>query len=224
MTRRLYFIAATNRTGSTWLCRMLSSTGTAGCPRELLRHRPIAEQWAESLDKDPHGVKLWHGVLATLWPLVDPAERRRARWVWLVRRDTWRQAVSQYRARSSGVWHVTGGTQQEIPAAHRDVAYDAAAIAAERLRLRRAAQAWRTWFTAHQLRPLLILYEDLAAEPEKTVRRILRHLRLDEPATIDTGGMTILRDEITDAWLDRLRRDGEMQANHGATEGTEKDV
>jgi len=208
MTRRLYFIAATNRTGSTWLCRMLSSTGTAGCPRELLRHRPIAEQWAESLDKDPHGVKLWLPELRTLWPLVDPAERRRARWVWLVRRDTWRQAVSQYRARTSGVWHVTG--RARIPPAHRDVPYDAAAIADVRLRLRRAARAWRTWFRCHAVAPLLILYEDLAAEPEKTVRRILRHLRLDEPPTIDTRGMTILRDEITDAWLDRLRRDGEI--------------
>jgi len=205
MARLLYFICTTNRTGSSWLCAMLRSTGVAGHVGEIVRKRRPEDEWKANLQTDPYGAKLNPPMMRRLWPLVDPIERRLAKFIWLVRRDTWRQAISQYRAMQSRVWHVSDG--EPIPGKHFDVPFDRKAIQETREEFMRQDRLWRRWFADNDIRPLKIEYEGLCAEPRLTVRRVLTHLGLAYKGQIQIETHRVLRDELTEEWVRKLAED-----------------
>jgi len=202
MGRLLYFICTTNRTGSSWLCAMLRSTGVAGRVREIIHKRHPQREWRDDLATNPYGIKLNPAMMRRIWPLVTPEEKQTAKFVWLVRRDSWRQAISQYRAKRSRVWHV--GRGKLIPKDHSAVTFDATRITEIREGFLRQNRLWRQWFEENRVRPLKITYERLYFRPEMHVRRVLGHLGLTCDGPIDTGTHRVLRDAITDEWVRQL--------------------
>jgi len=214
MPRLLYFICTTNRTGSAWLCAMLRSTGVAGHVGEIVHKRRPEDEWKANLQTNPYGVKLNPSMMHRIWPLVDPDERRSAKFIWLVRRDMWRQAISQYRAMQSRVWHVCDG--KSIPEEHFDVPFDRKVLEETREEFLRQDRLWRRWFVDNDIRPLTIEYENLCVEPRLTVRRILTHLGLAYHGRIEIETYRVLQDELTEHWVRKLAEDvggvGEAEA------------
>jgi LPS sulfotransferase NodH len=122
------------------------------------------------------------------------------RFVYLHRADAIRRAVSHYRAIQTDVWWRDGGEPREPTTPHRSLpAFDEI----ERLRLLAARhdRAWRTLFRRIGVRPLELVYEDVCADLEGSVRRVLEHIGIDSSAVTQLPAPRLTRQ--ADEWTDR---------------------
>jgi len=220
MQRKLYIIATTSRSGSTHLCRMLTSTGRLGEPAEYYNVRVKPERmqlWNAADDVDYFRQMLLRTSTANgacglkaatlafenfrreLGPIF---ELLRPTYIWLRRRDVLRQAISLYRAEATDVWHWHNG--QPKPSACPPL--DAARIKRCRRQIEQANDAWARWFADENIFPLKLWYEDVIAAPLATVRAVCRHVDVDDgrlPAI--KSDLRVMRDQVTEHWVKRLR-------------------
>jgi LPS sulfotransferase NodH len=132
------------------------------------------------------------------------------RYIWLTRQDKARQAISYHRACQTDVWwQIEPGAKAEPDGSPREARpeprFDPAAIAAlERLAVANDAK-WRSFFDRCGADPLVITYEDLAADYAGTIGRILGWLGVAEPASARIRPPRLRRqaDELSEAWLAR---------------------
>jgi len=121
------------------------------------------------------------------------------RYVWLRRTDVVAQAVSWTKAAQTNDWR--GGGEE------KPVAYSFEQIDWLEHQIRVWDGAWRRWFAAQGIEPLLLSYEELAADPTGTVDRVLSLLGLERPAG-GPGPVSTLRrqaDEVSELWIARYR-------------------
>ena len=131
------------------------------------------------------------------------------RFVRLSRRDRLEQAVSLVIASQSGLWHVNAdGSERQRAKPHEDPQYDAAAIAAELELLRREDEGWTRWFSAHQIRPHLVDYESLSADPSATLSRVAAYLGMSTPTALAPGTAKMAND-LNAEWTTRFKRESE---------------
>lgn len=214
--RQSYVIWFSQRVGSTLLAQTLEDLGIAGRPREWLERFEAAtgDELREALWRDgttSNGVlALKYGpwqrhaeIMALLgdWHTVFP----RCQHVFMTRRDKVRLAVSWWRAIRSGEWHRPVGSE---PAAVTPE-YDRGAIAHL---VREAGE--RESLIAGQLAawgvtPYTIVYEDMIAAYEPTVRALLELLDVPgrDGVTIPAPAFARLADGVSEAWYERYQRD-----------------
>jgi len=176
-------IAAQGRTGSTYLSRLLTRTGALGAPEEYFtpslvdfliaagRFPDVDAYVADLMARRtaPTGVFGFKAHLDQYRYLLARARRPLGiplRVVRLDRRDRVAQAVSHIIAVETGVW--TGPAD-----AGPRPAYDFARIARGVALFRGGRRAWDQVFAAARYAPLAVEYEDLVADPERVVARIL---------------------------------------------------
>jgi len=201
----IYFIASVNRSGSSWLCALLRSAGTVGEPRELLR--APREQFAQRLREDVCCVKLQLPLMRRIWMSLDDRHKKAARFVFLRREDTLRQAISLYRARRSGIWHLRTDrdlrTDRGRRRKHAAVRFDRRAILAKQRQVEARYERWESFFSREGLSPLRITYERLCEAPCEAVTEITTFL--GRPYEGDLDDYTeIMRDDRTERWVERL--------------------
>lgn len=230
---RAYLICATERTGSTVLCDLLSLAGTAGDPQEYFHpekrdsfraaweafnHRPyFAMVVRATAAADVFGVK----VHSTHRPCVEqdlaevlgrPSVDMHAglieyfgdvRYVHLRREDTLRQAVSFYRAAATKRWNTLDHQ------AHPEPEYSADAIFEAHRRLTDGDRAWDEYFAERGIQPLKMSYEGLIADTPAEIDRVLRFLGLPPSpvAHLEASRFRKQADDRTDEWVERARRD-----------------
>lgn len=207
-----YLICGEPRSGSSFLARILESTGVLGVPREYLSRADLRKQ----LLRDPtggvtklieraatangiYGIKLFSYQFDVMtksgwvdW-LPDP------RFIHLERDDLLGQAISCVRARQTGKFSSTRETL-------RPQTYDGRAIAAQLRILSQGQARWRQYFARNAIAPLRLVYEEVAADPHASVVAIARHLGEPEIATVDLSRVEveIQRDAISVEWRDRF--------------------
>jgi LPS sulfotransferase NodH len=121
------------------------------------------------------------------------------RLVYLHRDDVVAQAVSWARAEQTGYW-------QRGDASSRKPAIDVDQIDELIRTIQAHNAAWISWFAEQGVRPHLVTYEALAAEPERTVRTILDHLDVKAPAAWRaTSTQAKQADEVNAEWVRRYR-------------------
>jgi LPS sulfotransferase NodH len=199
---RCYAILTTPRSGSTLLSQLLASTGVGGRPREHLRLptqtlsrecgfdyvrllRILAAQRATS--NGVFGTKLIahflekHRVKGLPFDEVAKAFR----FVSLVRVDRVSQAVSLHVAQSTGIWHVHDDRTRKVYAERlQAIQVDRAHIDGVRAMYNeiRREEGWMAQFLDRwSIRPLLVEYEALYADPDVQVKRVLEFLGIDDP-------------------------------------------
>ncbi|MBK8083766.1 MAG: sulfotransferase [Devosia sp.] len=130
--------------------------------------------------------------LALLFPdCVTDAERFAAAFgpcvhVHLCRVDKVAEAISLLRAEQTGLWHRRAdGSERERTAPPRPAVYDAPRIAEHLAALTAFERSWNDWFTANGIEPLRLSYEDLAADPQRALARLLAALD-EDPALART--------------------------------------
>ena len=230
-----YLLCGTPRTGSTFLCSLLASTDVAGRPESYFRE-PDEQAWAArfgvsvacdgSFDyrafaagalrasRTTNGVFAARIMWGTMHLVVDglrpggTAETDlevladtfgRLRMVHLQRDDVVGQAVSWARAEQTGYWQ------------RGDVSTTEPALDLEQVdELVRTIQAhnaaWLSWFAAQGIRPHVVKYDALAADPERTVRSILDHLDVKAPAGWRAASTHPKQaDEVNAEWVRRYR-------------------
>ena len=122
------------------------------------------------------------------------------RWVAIRRRDRLAQAVSWARALQSGRW--ASHQRPRWPAV-----YCRPQIEWLQRRIVEQESGWERYFERERIEPLRLEYEDLAADPEAAVRRVLRFLGLERAETMAVARPPIRRqaDERSARWIARYR-------------------
>jgi trehalose 2-sulfotransferase len=233
LSSRTLLIAMLPRTGSTALCSLLEATGVLGIPREYLNPRGPLKPWARRLRASDLGEYLealrreqstTNGVFAlkTLYHDLEPLLERApvaellgtATFVYLTREDLVAQAISNYIAESSGVWHrePSGELFRSRGGGDPDPPYDEAKILAERDALVRQQADWKRFFTERSIEPLRITYEDFVADANATVAAIAEHVGVEWAGELSLEGAATakLADDRSEHWAERLREAGRL--------------
>jgi LPS sulfotransferase NodH len=140
-----------------------------------------------------------------------------ARFLLLARADRARQAISLHRAVRSDAWwtaSVEDGRPAPLPAPRAE---DLAEVARLERELADHEACWRELFASGDVaQPLEILYEDLAASYEATVRRVFAFLgvAVDD---VPPAGLRRQADASTEAWAAAYAA---SRRQHGATAGS----
>jgi LPS sulfotransferase NodH len=235
-TRRSYFLCATPRSGSSLLCELLASTKVAAWPAEYFWRGDEAfwrERWGISDGDDFIAAALNAGTASygvfgakVMWDHLDNLATKariasgnaadplpellarlfpNLRYVWVTRRDRLRQAISLARALETDVWARRPG---DAVAPAVDATVDVARI--ERLRndLEQQDRGWLAYFESAGVRPITVVYEELAADPRGATLALLRDLGLSLPRRRSVPEPVIRpqADEITDEWVERFVR------------------
>ena len=185
---------------------MLASTGVAGEPVE--HFNLPADSWSEFVQHyhaiskiDPLGIKTSYDGLMSAIAHVGRDEFCHTPCVWLRRRDTSAQAVSNYRAMVTGQWLVQRG-EPVIPV---DEFPDLPTIRQLQAEYEDCNQRlWPAWFQEMGITPLTVWYEEMCQAPQETVRAICQFLEFPDPSRIDVGILQQQRDAMNDQWRERL--------------------
>jgi LPS sulfotransferase NodH len=229
-------VCGTPRTGSTYLCDLLASTGVAGYPASYFRE-PDQQDWARrwgvpvagdgSFDyrslvrgalragASANGVfaarVMWGTLELIVQGLAGPAPSRAdvdvlsdafgpLLFVHLRREDVVGQAVSWARAEQTGYWQ-PGDTAQASP--HLDTGQVDELVRT----IREHDAAWSAWFSRQRVQPHVVTYEDLIADPGRTVTAILDRLGVEAPAGwLPRSAHGRQADEVNREWVRRYRQ------------------
>lgn len=226
-----YIIAATYRSGSSFLCESLSSTDLAGTPMEYFHRlnepdiakedylafiRQTMSQTATS--NGVFGVKLlWHHVGYLVAKARQHSEFRGPSllsyqilstllsnpcYIRITRRDKLRQAISLYRARQTGVFHKRNGADV-LPAAQP--VYNERAIEIYLRKCQLDDLAWQAYFQTFGIVPFVVEYETFVKKREETVKEVLAFLDIPVPTPIRLPEARLLKtaDDLNEEWRQR---------------------
>jgi LPS sulfotransferase NodH len=211
MERKGYVICGDHRSGSTYLCQLLASTGRLGRPKEFFSDPLVAieiERDPAALDRlldkasTPNGVyglkvftQQFDVTMRSGWPARLPG----LRFIHLQRRDLLGQAMSFVRSIQTDQFR--SGEE-----ARAEPLYDGIAIAGHVARLADNEARWRRYFARNGLDPLWLAYEDLAADPEAAVAAVAALVGLGDAPAPDFGlvSVSVQRDEESAEWRRRF--------------------
>ncbi len=141
------------------------------------------------------------------------------RYVLLTRRDRLRQAISHYRAIETDRWWSTKGARptdapsavtppgKEVPPGRRGGSeLDLAQVEQLRMALIGWEQRWRDLFRRSGVEPLELRYEDLVADPARSLSAVLAHVGAGPSPVVQPGSLLRRQaDEITERTIERYR-------------------
>lgn len=197
------------------IARLLTSGPSVWKRTTTLRSMPLRDyvgalRRSRSTPNGVFGVKLHYGhlersFLGAGYDVEDVLGR--PRWIWMVRRDHVRQAVSYVRALQTKAWR-SDSKVNEAP--H----YDFERIARRLADFETREEAWERWLASRGIEPLRIVYEAFAESYEPTVRAVLRHVGIPEADRVRIPPPPLERqaDERTEQWVERFLQDA---ARHG---------
>ena len=232
--RRSYVLCATPRSGSTLLCRLLQSSGTAGQPESWFRRQNRAE-WAANWGLAAPGGRVdWARYLAAAIAAGSSANGVFGlRLMWDTVAELMADLGSTGPSDHAGVLARTFGPVQYVLLTRRDLvaqavsrhraevsgtwhlgfeeavhpvepAYDFARIAAWAAEAEAGNRAWEAWFAAQRIAPLVVEYEDLAAGPLTVAERTLSFLGLVTDRPLAVTNRR-MADQISADWAERFR-------------------
>jgi LPS sulfotransferase NodH len=121
-----------------------------------------------------------------------------ARFVWVRRADTVRQAVSLWRAMQTQAWREGSGTNGHEPE------YDFAALRHLVARLERDDAAWAAWFAQRGTRPLELTYEAISVDLRAAAQAVAVHVGVAlPPGRIEGPPLSRQSDERSELWARR---------------------
>jgi LPS sulfotransferase NodH len=229
VSTRTFAVAMLPRTGSTALCSLLARTGLLGMPEEYLNPRGPLQHWSKELkvtDAESYFDSLRrertteNGVfgLKTTFddfrPLLETSSARaflgEIRFIYLTRTDLLSQAISEYMAEESGIWHRDpNGNPLDSTAvkAADDVEFNQEKILQIVDRFVAMQVAWERFFVLYGVSPLRISYEQLCDDAAGVVSRIAAFVGVEWQGTMSLGDAATskLSDARAAEWVARIR-------------------
>jgi LPS sulfotransferase NodH len=235
-----YLVCTTPRTGSSFLCYLLETTGLAGMRPlpvvgqeyllelrigadaganwdELELRQYLEQAFRKSGGNGAAGFKvMWGAQMEYVEKRMQRSRRYRGfsahdlprflpegtKYVWLVRRDRVRQAISWARAMQTQCWNTHALRE------YRGVqVFDLRQIRRKIAVIERHNLEWKSFFDRNGIRPLTIVYEEFLEQPEQTVREILRYLGVAPPADFHVSAESDHRaHDVNEEWVRRFER------------------
>jgi LPS sulfotransferase NodH len=212
---RGYAICAEQRSGSSYLCQLLASTGMLGRPDEYF-NGPGMATFTPGFPQDPdgqisailqqgttpngvYGLKLFSDDFDRMAPSKWTQRLPNLHFVSLVRRDLLGQAISVTRLAQTDQYSADAKALAEPR-------YDPAHIACEIHRLALGQARWAAFFARCGIAPLHLDYEEISADARGTVEKLARFLGLEEHVAVDPGKIhtRVQRDTLSDEWRARF--------------------
>lgn len=233
-----YCIFFSPRTGSTVLCKGLELTGIAGIPHENFACLEDDETHKEYTSMQLGLWKQCstpNGVLGIKHPLhqhyyQDLLKKiRQARnldtdsndeldvwsdlfpnckFLFLTRRNRIRQAVSWWKAIQDNEWHLQKGHERKQPDSFYSSKYNFRALFTLLTEISLREARIQAFLSHYQIQPKTIVYEDMVADFEGTIRSILDFLELDHSGThIAPFQFEKTANTHSEVWVERFRED-----------------
>lgn len=224
-SRKNYILCITERSGSTMFCSLLQQTQSLGMPDEYLNPRGVMQYYLEQypannisdyfdlLRRRQSSSNLVFGMKTNyidfeaiikekfIGDLFEPVK-----FIYLTRQDVLLQAISSYIARKSGKWHSFVDRDDKDRINSQDIPYHEEEIIqiANNLLLERAR--WELFFNLHSIEPLRIVYEDIIADTEKTIRDVSKFIgvRIKNKVNLTMSHTQKLGDDRNQEWADRI--------------------
>jgi trehalose 2-sulfotransferase len=220
-------ICATSRSGSTYLCELLASTGVLGNPREYFntggrrsRNEPAypSDRLAQldiirtsgATGNGIYAVKVIGPQLLRIEKRIDPfRDLPNLALVRLRRMDVVGQAISLTRPRQTGQFVASDRPRGAA-------AYDAQAIRDALQSIAAQEAIWDTAMARLGVQPLAVTCEDVLADPQAVVDRIALLLRLPLPVPIDrvVVAQAMQRDDRSAEWRARFLAESGDEFRH----------
>jgi len=215
--RMNFMVCAIPRSGSSLLCDALAQTELAGAPTEYFDEESFAlysAKWAargleeylaqlRARKTSPNGV---FGFKAH-YPQFEAHFRERdvlqefpgLRCVYVTRADRVRQAISLYRAQSTGQWAAHQKTLRPAPS------FDASAIRSCLATIAEQDASWERFFAERGVEPMRVRYEDLVRDYQGSVRAVLAFLGVEVGADFLAPAPTLERQAYrgSERWVRR---------------------
>lgn len=209
---RGYAICTTPRSGSNYLCELLSSTGRLGRPLEYFN--PQGRRALETPDypDDPslhleriltsgctdngvYALKMFPNQLARALDKIPVFDKLpNVKFVWLNRYDLLGQAISWARAIQTGQFRAS-------QRASGPAAYDGALISRCLSEIACANAAWAMYFARRDIAPLCIRYEDIEIDARAAIREVARLVDVNaEDSDLSRASVTKQRDDLNSQW------------------------
>lgn len=224
---RGYVVCATPRSGSTYFCELLASTGQLGKPQEYFNtvgrrkytdpnypKNPIVQmEIVRSMGATPNGI---YGV--KMMPLHFRRARNRGdlfhelpnlKFLRIRRRDLLGQAISMWRAQQTGQF-VASHRRRKTPV------YDLQRIRTCVGDVLAMEASWDAVMLELGLQPLTFDYEDVVRDPQAAVDRVAALMELAAPPPINRAliQVTVQRGHDTDDWRQRFLADTGEEFRH----------
>jgi LPS sulfotransferase NodH len=219
-TKPVIMIAMTPQTGSTHLCAALYAAGDVCRRSEIFKPRGYVEhekqlrsatlfsKYVRSFNEEPSPLfsfkVCWINFKSFVshWRAIFP----RMRVIYLDCKDVIAQAVSMFRAGTSGLWHQRAG-ETDRPIQGLDGKFDLAQICEIMANLEREKHDWEQFFATEAITPIRVFYEAFAQDTSQTLLFISKQMRLDLHPEIGVEvGYKKLADALTDEWVSKVRR------------------
>lgn len=216
---RTIIVATVERSGSKFLCDLMTQTARLGKPEEYFSpyvlRRWFAGRGAHAADScrlvleagttsnEVASCKLFPFHFQLLQGEIKLTEWFGApRWVWLRRQDLLGQAISLSIALQAHRWH-HDDPQESTPV------YKPGDIDRTLNRLSKHIAMWETYFARTGISPLEIWYEDVSADPKAAVETIGAFADVDVTDTTVTAGLRVKkqRSELNREWRRRFLAD-----------------
>lgn len=231
---KLYAVACLPRSGSTYFCHLLQGLGTVAWPTEHLRphilflaeHRKETgfdfTRWMRLVmhngDADGRlGTKVIADFAVSLWPHLDDAQRQALERDWagvrlihLERQDKVAQAVSQFIADETRIWHVRNpADESSYSESKKSVVYDGERIEAAYRRFLDNEAKLGAWLKGRDGPLLHITYEELVHDTLDTVTRAVAFIRGEPRAPVKLVHEKYfpMSDDVNVEFAERFRRE-----------------
>jgi LPS sulfotransferase NodH len=134
-------------------------------------------------------------LLADLFPNL--------RYIWIVRRDKVRQAVSWAKAGQTNIYSWYKGDPLPVP--KQEPTFDFTFIDNLYNLILEGEAGWQTFFEACGVQPFKVIYEELVEAYEETALRILDYLNIPFPKDLVFGERRMQKqaDALNDLWVER---------------------
>lgn len=218
-----YCIAFSTRTGSTLMCQDLESIGL-NQQVELFQEpnypedpEGAMEYLRARVDVNPEsfGFKVSWEQARELCDRLHPGRQTadpdlhqlfpHMRWILLSRRDKVMQAVSNWRATKTGLWHdpAVRGDKGQV-AEHLQPEFDPVEASKYFLQMAGEELLWRDYFSRIGVEHLEVVYEDYVGNRLAGLQRICDFLGVDRPRDVREEGLRRLADDWSEEAKEHL--------------------
>ncbi len=237
-TTKFYVIAASYRSGSTYLATQLWETGRLGAPWEYVNYENEMAVMMARLgcrDTDDYLRRLvelrssTNGVFGLKShfhhfksALDTSAEMRRlaqaSQFIYIDRKDKLSQAISMAKALQNNAWYSLT-TARTVP-----LFYSFDLIEACVGELKSQCEGWWRWFGENQVRPFTVDYEELVRRPSEVVGAVAHHIDVDlrDAPSIALPKPEKQADAVNLEWAERFRAEFRDRSRSASTSAAQR--